>query len=197
MDAKNARMSIPAVAGLAIGIALVTSFALSMKPSPFVPDSAPSIIVPKNADVKTPAEDFDVVYSTDRVDIAPVLDTKNDVFVKDMVCDPDVQVKLELSDAELQGIWQSIIENDFFRIPPDLTERCELYGNCVVMTPSYTAILNVTAYGQNHAVKYSSASMPLNDKYVRHYQQIQGTIWSILTDREEVKELPKPRCGYQ
>lgn len=142
-------------------------------------------------------DDFDITYSTNHIQIAPVLDTKNNLYAHDMVCDPDLQIKLVLPDKELERIWHSVVENDFFKMPSDLTKRCELYDNCSGVIPNYTSILNVTAYGQSHAVKYSTASLAMNDKYVRHYQQIQSTIQSILGEREEVKELPKPRCGYQ
>lgn len=163
-------MSIPAILGLATGIVLVAIFILSIRSSFFfVPDSAPSII-PKGVDAKVIPKDFDVVYSTDKVQIAPVLDTKNGLFVKDMVCDPDIQVKMVLSDSELERIWHSVIENDFFKIPSDLSDRCQLYGNnCLVTDPSYRAVLNLTAYGQSHAVKYDSSSISPNDEYVQHY----------------------------
>lgn len=164
--------------------------------SPFILDTPPSISPPKGSDVNIMPDDFDITYSTDRVQIAPVLDTKNNSFAKDMVCAPDLQIKLILSDKELGRIWQSVIDNDFFKMPSDLTKRCELYDNCIVTAPSYTSILNVTAYGQSHAVKYSTALLPRNDKHINNFEQIQSTIWSVLDEREEVNELPKPTCGY-
>lgn len=186
----------PVIAGLAAGIGFVILFSMYIQTSPFILDTPPSISPPKGSDVNIMPDDFDITYSTDRVQIAPVLDTKNNSFAKDMVCAPDLQIKLILSDKELGRIWQSVIDNDFFKMPSDLTKRCELYDNCIVTAPSYTSILNVTAYGQSHAVKYSTALLPRNDKHINNFEQIQSTIWSVLDEREEVNELPKPTCGY-
>jgi hypothetical protein len=187
----------PVIAGLAVGIGFVVLFSMFIQTSPFTIDTPPVILLPKDVDDSTMPTDFDITYSIDHVQLAPVLDTKNNLYTHDMVCDPDLQIKLVLSEKELERIWQSVIDNDFFKMPSDLTKRCELYDNCIGVDPNYTSILNVTTYGQSHAVKYSTALLPVNDKYVKHYEQIQSTIWSVLDEREEVKEMPKPTCGYQ
>lgn len=146
----------PIIAGLATGIGFVILFSMFIQTSPFTLDTPPSISPPKGSDVNIMPDDFDITYSTDRAQITPVLDTKNNLYTHDMACDPDLQIKLVLSDKELERIWQSIIDNEFFKMPSDLTKRCQLYDGCSTLMPSFISILNVTAYGQSHAVKYST-----------------------------------------
>jgi hypothetical protein len=185
------------IAGLAVGIGLIVIFGMFPQSS-FLIDTPPGIVIPKGADPNTMPDDFAILYSIDRVSIGPVLDTKNNLYTQDMVCDPDIQIRLVLSDTELQRIWETIVGNDFFTLPEDLTKKCDESRNdvCIMMIPSYKSVLNITAYGQSHAVKFSSAFLIPNDKHLAHYGSIQDTIWSTVQSREEVMELPKLRCGY-
>lgn len=185
----------PVIVGLVVGIGLVLVFSIFLQRS-FILDTPPAIVIPKGIDSSIMPDDFAVLYSRDRVS-TPVLDTKNNLHTRDMVCDPDIQVQVTLSDQELERLWQTVVQNDFFTMPEDLTTKCEYYGEgCILATPSFTSILNITAYGQSHAVKFNTAETPVNDKHVTDYRNIQSVIQSTIANQEEIKELPTPRCGY-
>ena len=65
---------------------------------------------------------FDIYYSFG-VGEKSILDTKNDIYIKDMVCDPPEHYKLELNEDEKNQIYDKITWDGLLNIKSDFTEK--------------------------------------------------------------------------
>src|SRR3989304_5400296 len=84
----------------------------------------------------TMPEDFNIYYSYG-VGEKNLLDTKNNLYVKDMIYDPSINFTVTLSKDEKQEIYNSIRENDFFSLK-ESEPKCEAL-------PCSTTTLKLTA----------------------------------------------------
>lgn len=185
------------IVGLAAGIGLVLLFSLYSSSG-----KAPSsVILPPNSheqNLSMMPADFSVTYAYG-IGARNILDTANNTFTHDMVVDPPIVVNLTLSREELSTIWNSTQHNDFFRLK-NLTDSCppNNFGGCTEIIPEKEYKLTVTANGQTHIVMLRQ-NYELNqaqDIDLHKFKNITSTIDSILSQKEELKELPKPRGGY-
>ena len=100
-----------------------------------------------------------------------------------------------LTETEKTIIWESIAENNFFQMG-DYTQNCDEFGNCIVMEPESRITLFVTGDGIKHSVSYRDSYIGKNGEAFSRFDGIIDTINQIFEDKEELKFLPKPRCGY-
>ena len=90
-------------------------------------------------------DDFEFTYSFG-VGAKNSYNSKNTVFVTDMVCNDPIVTKVPLTFTEIGIIWESISENNFFQMS-DFTENCDNFGNCMGVEPESTITLFATANG--------------------------------------------------
>ncbi len=139
-------------------------------------------------------DDFEFKYSFG-VGEKNSYDSKNGLYVTDMVCDDPLITYVPLTETEKTIIWESISGNDFFQMG-DFTQNCDEFGNCIVMEPESRITLFVTGDGIKHSVSYRDSYIGKNGEVFSRFDGIIETINEIFEDNEELKFLPKPRCGY-
>lgn len=139
-------------------------------------------------------DDFDFRYSFG-VGEKNSYDSKTKLYVTDMVCDDPIITPILLTQTEKTTIWDSISENQFFQMS-DFTENCDDNGNCIGVEPESRITLVVSADGIKHSVSYRDSYIGKNGKLYSNFDKIINTINEIFEDKEELKFLPKPRCGY-
>jgi hypothetical protein len=190
--------TVPVIAGLAVGIGLVVLFAMytsSEKPPP------PVILppAPDGVNLSEMPDDFSVIYAYG-VYAKNVLNTQNNTFTWDMVSDPPIIINLTLTESELATIWNATQENQFFSLK-NLTDFCPQHpspSQCTNIIPEQEYILTITANGEKHTVMLRQ-NYELNqgqDPDIHKFKNIGSTIRGILSQRDEIKQLPKPESGY-
>jgi hypothetical protein len=143
--------------------------------------------------------DFSVIYAYG-VGARNILNTANNTYTHDMIGDPSIVINLTLSESELATIWNSTQVNNFFRMK-NLTDFCPQYpsdSQCANIIPELEYRLTITANGQNHTVMLRQ-NYELNqgqDADIQKFKNIGSTIRGILSQEEEIKQLPKPEGGY-
>lgn len=138
--------------------------------------------------------DFDFRYSFG-IGEKNSYDSKTELYVTDMVCDDPIITPVSLTQIEKTIIWESISENQFFQMS-DFTENCDDNGNCIEVEPESRITLFVSVDGIKHSVSYRDSYIGKNGKLYSNFDKIIDTINEIFEDKEDLKFLPKPRCGY-
>jgi hypothetical protein len=113
------------------------------------------------------------------------LNTFNQTYTKDMVMDPSVTVKMKLSDAELNSIYQKLNDLKLFN------ESTEPKGNMMV-TPCSSYYLKVQINSEQKELSWDNCRGKISDKF----QQFSNYIIQIIESKEEYKNLPTSRGGY-
>lgn len=139
-----------------------------------------------------------------------VLDTYKETYTKDMVSDPSVTIKMVLSGEELDSILQKMKEIDFFNYPDEFIIIIAPGSTKVLVTPNLKYHFKVEYEGeikelwwndeivwQDEFLKELQEEIILENKeeVVKLYEFI-SLIRSIIENKEEYKELPKPRGAY-
>ncbi len=125
-----------------------------------------------------------------------LLDTLNNLFIKDMVCDPSIEYEFRLTDLEKNVIYSTIIENDLFNIKDDLTENCDSEGNCLWVEPFSSALLTITIDGKTKTIKWSSNYINRDDPDLQKFLNVINTIGEIIKQKEIELDIEQPTCGY-
>ncbi|HWP52456.1 MAG TPA: hypothetical protein VNK07_00180 [Candidatus Binatia bacterium] len=140
-------------------------------------------------------DDFGIVYSFG-VGGKNVLDTKKMSYKADMICEPQIEINLELSHDELYQIWDAVHKNGFFELN-DFTDNCDMFGNCKQVTPEQQTTITITEGEKTHSVTHRDSYISKsNDGYAK-FQKIVNTIQGILDKKPEIQSLPQLKCGYQ
>ena len=141
---------------------------------------------------------FEVFYAFGVHEENNFLDTRNNLYVVDMVCDPPKRYQVVLSDSEKKAIYDAVLKNDFFNIKDDLTSGCNDKGECAGQFPDTSATLTIKIEGKTKTIKYKPeyATMHENDPDIAKYKNIVTVIGGILNKRREELNVPRPRCLY-
>jgi hypothetical protein len=140
-----------------------------------------------NFDEMVVPSDF-AIYYTFGVGEKNVLDSVNNLYVKDMICDESKEYTLILTDDEKQEIQRLIILNSFF----DLEEGYEQKGNIVtVCQPSSTITLTITMDGKTHTIHREECAGGDGD-----IRSLTMALNQIIQEHEEKMEIPALQCGY-
>lgn len=139
---------------------------------------------------------FDVYYSFG-VGEKNILDTKNNLYTKDMICDPSKEYDFKLTDSEKTEIYDSVLENDLWNIKDDFTENCDESGICQSIEPLSTATLTITTDEKTKTIKYSENYIFKDDPELQKFQNVVGVLQNIISQREEAMNIEQQlRCGY-
>jgi len=133
---------------------------------------------------------FEFVYSYG-VGEKNIVDSQKNSYQKDMVCDPVVTNKLELSIEEKELINIAVYENDFFSIPSDLSQS----DNVTCMPESSMTLTVNDQKSGNHTVKWKCGDSEQNPDYKR-LMKIINVIDNIISKKDKSLNLPEPSCGY-
>jgi hypothetical protein len=123
------------------------------------------------------------------------LDTFQGTYTRDMILDPAIIIDLVLTAAEMDSIYQKIVEIDFFNYP-------DKFNVHVADNETKTEVAPYSSYF--FKVEYNGKTKELlwHDKYLN--SDIQGDklkelinlIKSIIESKPEYQALPKPSGGY-
>ncbi len=142
-----------------------------------------------------PTSQFDIYYSFG-VGEKNILDTKNNLYTKDMICDPSKEYDFKLTDSEKTEIHNSILQNDLFNIKEDFTEYCDERGICKSVGPLSTATLIITTDEKSKTIKYSADYIFKDDPELQKFQNVVRVIQDIISQKEEKMNIEQPKCGY-
>ncbi|WP_158435222.1 hypothetical protein [Nitrososphaera viennensis] len=155
--------------------------------------------MPRTSQQSLPAE-FRIIYQHG-VGLDYTLEVENNngqARFSATTCNSPINVRhatLVLSQQELERIWLSIQENDFFGLTEDFTKECpDFGGKCVIREPSNRIVLEVAADGktkrigfdENYALNHDNAELD-------RFMQVVNTIQGVLDDYEN---LPESGCAY-
>ncbi|MBS3143003.1 hypothetical protein J4464_06460 [Candidatus Woesearchaeota archaeon] len=142
-----------------------------------------------------PTSQFDIYYSSG-VGEKNILDTKNNRYVKDMVCDPLREYTVQLTESEKTVIYASIVQNDLFNVKDEFTKNCDWRG-CRGMNPLSTITLKITVDEKTKTIKWSADYINMKkDPEVKRFLNVTNTIRDIIVDKENEMNIEKPKCGY-
>lgn len=146
----------------------------------------------KNREV---SEENEIYYSFG-VGEKNILDTKNNLYIKDMICDLVKEYTIQLSDGEKTIIYNSIKENDLFNIKDELTENCDTEGKCFNVEPISTSTLKITLNGVTKIIKWSANYIETGDPDLKKFMKVVKVIQNIISQKEKEKRIEQPQCGY-
>ncbi len=141
-----------------------------------------------------PASQYDLYYSFG-VGEKNILDTKNNLYVKDMVCDPSKKYDFQLTGAEKTKIYNSILENDLFNIKDEFTENCDWRG-CQEVTPLSISTLKITVDSKTKTIKWRANYINKDDPELKRFRNVVNVIQNIISQKEKEMNIEQPKCGY-
>jgi hypothetical protein len=124
------------------------------------------------------------------------LNTFERTYTKDMVMDPSITVELSLTEAELDRIYQKMVEIDFFDYPDEFSVPVEEGELVTIRTPYSSYYFKVEYDSTVKELWWEDEIMNPNDEANKLRELIQ-LIRDIVESKEEYKELPKPTSGYE
>jgi hypothetical protein len=138
--------------------------------------------------------DFQIFYSFG-VGEGNVLDTKNNLYEKDMVSQPDKNYTFILSNSEKKEIYDVIILNDLFDLKDEFTKNCDIRG-CINVQPESGLTLKVTIEGKSKTIKWRSSYIDGKDSEIKRLFNVTGTINTIIQNKEKEMNIEQPKDGY-
>ncbi len=125
-----------------------------------------------------------------------ILDSRNQLYIKDMVCEPSKEYKIELSEEDKSSIYRAIIQNDLFNIKDNFTENCDWKGSCLEVSPSETATLKITIGDKTKIIKWSSNYINENDPELKKLNNVRKVMEWIISAKEQELNVKQPKCEY-
>jgi len=137
---------------------------------------------------------FEIYYSFG-VNEKNILDTKNNLYIKDMICEPSKNITLYMSAYDMTRIYDSIIQNNLFNIKDNFTNNCSPTG-CQEISPLSTATLKIASGDKIKTIKWRANYIDKNDPELIRFQNVTDTIQNIISQKEKDMAIEKPKCGY-
>jgi hypothetical protein len=123
------------------------------------------------------------------------LNTFKGIFTKDMVNKAPLKTRLDLTQYELDTIYQKMVEIDFFTYPRSFQPKPE--GNVSVdVTPVYIYYLEYNDETLTKIVQWNNASFAPENIQYQDLKELAHLILDIIEAKPEYKKLPKPDAGY-
>ncbi len=137
---------------------------------------------------------FEVRYSFG-VGEKNVLDTAEGLYAKDMVCAGPKEYTMILGNADREKIYSAIVENGFFYLKDDFTERCDEPG-CGQIKHESSVTINVTVGSHSKAIRWAAGYIRQDDPELKNLSAVSNTIYRIIERREKEMNISQPDCGY-
>jgi hypothetical protein len=187
--------SIIAILGVVVVILIGTTayFATINKSSQLAAPTPKTIKQP--AQLNSTTSKIEVYYSFG-VGEKNILDIKNDVYVKDMVCDSSKEYDFQLTEPEKTKIYASILENNLLAIKDDFTKNCDEKGICQNVEPLSTATIKISTSNGTKTIKWSASYVNEDDPELKRFQNVTKIIEDIISQKEKTMNIEQPECGY-
>ena len=123
------------------------------------------------------------------------LDTFKGIFTKDMVNKDPVTTKLDLTQDELEAIYQKMVDIDFFSYPKIYypKEEGSVIGSTEPFLTYYLEYLNETG---SKVVLWDTQFVAPEDIQYKNLRDLAQLIIEIIQAKPEYQKLPKPTAGY-
>jgi hypothetical protein len=156
-----------------------------------------------------PPVDFAFSYSYGIIgETNNTISSEHKVYIKENAAARPTNITFTLSTDEMQRIWMSTMETNFFQIRNNFTENCDTSGNCILVAPEHYYILKVTGNNNTKTViARESYAFPQDQEYQKFkslVDQIDRITKTLLSqendDDDDDKTLPsdhsEPERGY-
>lgn len=123
------------------------------------------------------------------------LDTLSGIFIKDMVNKDPVRTRLNLTQDEMDTIYNKMVDIDFFSFPRVFKPKLEgdIIGEGTPFMIYYLEYINETG---TKIVQWDTKYLVPKDTRYKNLKELANLIIEIIQDKPEYKELPKPTAGY-
>jgi hypothetical protein len=159
----------------------------------YIPEATlPVTTVPDTPTIARP--DFNFIFKYGVTGIT-ALDTYRGTYTKDMVKDPSVTVNLTLTPAEMDSIYQKMVEIDFFKYPDEFSVTVPEGERRAEVTPYSTYYFQVT-YGEKTKEVLWHDKLANPDDMADKLRGLIKLILNIIESKEEYKQLPTANGGY-
>jgi hypothetical protein len=123
------------------------------------------------------------------------LDTFKGTYIKDMIIDASITVKLSLSEEEMERIYQKMMEIDFFSYLDRFKLAIPAGEPTGIVTPYSTYYFKVEHDSQYKELWWGD-EITNPDEKADKLRELITLIRNIIESKEEYKKLPEPRSGY-
>lgn len=136
----------------------------------------------------TMPEDFDfrLLYGVNGVN---QINTFEDKVVKDLISNGKIEAQIELSDNEMQQIYEKMIELDIMK-----NFDVEKENGCEVI-PSNLSKWTIQMKGETNTFYYNSYCNP--PKRIEKLYELERFIHNIVENKDEYQQLPNAEGGYE
>ncbi len=139
---------------------------------------------------------FNIYYSFG-VGEKNVLDTKNNIYIKDMVCNTPKQYVIKLNTIERNQVYNAaIIGNGLLNLKSDFTKNCNLLGICQDLNPLETSTLKIEFDGKTKIIKWAANYYNNNDPDLKKLMNVEDIIKTLISQKELEMNIEQPKCGY-
>ena len=152
----------------------------------------PIIIACGNQPAEGANFNFDLKYG---VGAKNEIDTFHGKFTKDMVDAPSITITLKLSEAEMEEIYQKMLDIDFFNYPDTFTVIPGPNEATQLVTPVNSYYFTVEKNGQTKTLSWEDSNQNPNTKADK-LRELIVMIQRMIEAKEEYKELPDPGHAY-
>jgi len=123
------------------------------------------------------------------------LNTFKGIFTKDMVNKDPVTTKLDLTQDELDTIYQKMVDIDFFSYPNWFHPKIEgdIHSTQTPFTGYYLEYHNETG---TKVVYWTTQYSAPEDTQYQNLKELAHLIIEIIQAKPEYKKLPEPTAGY-
>lgn len=137
----------------------------------------------------TMPKDFNFIFKYG-VGSKNIIDTSIGQFTRDMAMDPSITTDLNLSEDEMNIIYQEMIKTNILSYPESFNTNSNLH-----QTPYSTYSIKFTYDGKVKTIFWSDENASKAKAAVR-LRELFHKIEDIIMNKEEFKNLPQPRGGY-
>jgi len=114
------------------------------------------------------------------------LNTFNQTFTKDMIIDPSITTKFNLTEKELSDVYRKIVDLGIFKKDWKFLEKN------MSITPCSSYYLKIQINSEQRELSFDNCHGELSGKL----QKFKDYIIKIIEAKEEYKKLPTPTGGY-
>ena len=151
-----------------------------------------------------PPVDFAFSYSFGILDETNnTISSEHNIYIKDNGGNRPTNITFALSEAQMQNIWNSIMETGFFQIKNNFTENCDNSGTCVLVMPEHYSILKVTGNNSTHSViAHEGYAFPHDEEYQKFkslIDEIDSMIETVVyqDDNNNIPSIDRePKRGF-
>jgi hypothetical protein len=144
-------------------------------------------------DSSTASNTMNIIFSYG-VNSKNILNTYECTYTKDMVIDPSITISLQLSESELDSIYEKMTQIDFFSYPD--TFKIEVKDDFTGWITPYSTYKFHIEVNSIQKRLYWEDEITNQNYEADKLREIIFLIIEIIESKKEYQDLPPPRGGY-